>query len=381
SVETKITYSFQLLKKFTVRNVLESGVNWDFLMMNYADSVMVKSKFLVNTGTREHMHFLRGYLQWQHRFSDRFSATAGAFGSFLTLNNSWAAEPRLGFEWLISKSHTITFGAGMYSQMQPKVIYFLLAHEPDGTLLQPNRNLDFSRDVQVGLGYNYLLTEHLRFKVEVYYQYLYDLPVKQSIPEYSLSNEGHEFFLDRQYSDSLVNRGTGSNYGIECTFERFFHKNYYFLLTASLFNSDYSAYDGLSRNSAFNVQYALNAVGGYEFVIGKRRWGIMSFGLRATWAGGNPYVPYDVNATVATGEPVYDWKNSYVPRYPEYRRASLRFGLKRNLPGYNLEFVIDLQYRTNYTNVYLQRIDPKTGEIRYFFNMGFFPMATWRIQF
>jgi hypothetical protein len=43
--------------------------------------------------------------------------------------------------------------------------------------------------------------------------------------------------------------------------------------------------------------------------------------------------------------------------------------------------MLDLQYRTNYTNVYLQRIDPKTGEIRNFFKMGFFPMATWRVQF
>jgi hypothetical protein len=107
----------------------------------------------------------------------------------------------------------------------------------------------------------------------------------------------------------------------------------------------------------------------------------MSFGLRATWAGGNPYIPYDVNATVATGEPVYDWQNAYNPRYPEYKRVAFRFGIKRNLPKYNIEFMIDLQYRTSYSNVSLQRIDPKTGEIRYYFNMAFFPMGTWRIQF
>jgi hypothetical protein len=178
-----------------------------------------------------------------------------------------------------------------------------------------------------------------------------------------------------------VNLGSGDNFGIEFTFERYLNKNYYFLLSSSLFNSTYCGYDKRSRNSAFDVNYAFNAVGGYELVMGKRKWGVMSFGLRATWAGGNPYIPFDVNATLTTGEAVPDWQQAYQVRYPDYKRISVRFGIKRNLPGYNLEFMLDLQYRTNYTNVYLQRIDPKTGEIRYFFNMGFFPMATWRIQF
>jgi hypothetical protein len=282
---------------------------------------------------------------------------------------------------MINSSHSITAGGGMFSQVQPHVIYFIQSRLPDGSIVQSNRNLDFSRCWQVALGYNFLPAEFLHFKTELYYQHLYDIPVKYSIPEYSLINQGHEFFLDRQYSDSLVNLGSGDNYGVEFTFERFLHKHYYFLFTSSFFNSVYSGYDGVMRSTAFDVKYALNAAGGYEFVIGKRKWGVMSVGLRATFAGGNPYVPYDVTATVKNGEPMPDWQNSFQSSYPEYKRLSVRFGLKRNLPGFNLEFMLDLQYRTNYTNVYLQRINPKTGEIRNFFTMGFFPMATWRIQF
>lgn len=381
SSEVKLSYAFHLMNKFSAGNILDAGINWDYFNMHFADSMMYKSVFIVNTNSKEQMYFFRGYGQWQHYFSDHFSTTLGIFGSFLTLNNTWALEPRLGFDWLISERHSLNFGTGLYSQMQPRVIYFLLACMPDGTLKQPNLKMDFTRSWQVAVGYNYLLNENLRFKMEAYYQYLYDIPVKYSIPQYALSNQGHEFFLDRQYSDSLVNLGDGENYGLEFTFERFFRKNYYFLLTSSLFNSTYRGYDKVTRNSAFNVNYAFNAVGGYEFIIGKRKWGVMSFGLRATWAGGNPYIPYDVASTVETGEPVPDWENSYQVRYPDYKRLSFRFGIKRNLPKYNMEFLLDLQYRTNYTNVYLQRIDPRTGEIRYYFNMGFFPMGTWRIQF
>jgi len=347
----------------------------------FADSMMWKSSFLVNTDSKEQMALLRAYSQWKHSFSNNFSVTAGLFGSFLTLNSTWALEPRAGFDWFIGNRHSINFGTGLYSQIQPHVIYYLLAFQPGGSAVQPNLDLDFTRSWQKEVGYNYLLTENLRFKAETYYQYIYDVPVKRSIPQYALLNQGHEFFFDRQYADSLLNLGSGENYGIEFTFERFFKKNYYFLLTSSLFSSTYRGYDAIQRNSAFDVNYVFNAVGDYEFVVGKRKWGVLSFGLRTTFAGGNPYIPYNVDATVAYGEPIPDWERSYEARYPLYKRLCLRIGIKRNLPAYTIEFLADLQYRTNYTNVALQRIDPKTGEIRYFFKMGFFPIGTWRLQF
>ena len=381
STEIKYSFSSVITKKFSPRSSLNTGFSWDLYQMSFADSIMYQGTFEVNTGSRERMQLLRGFSQWHHIFSEKFSSTVGIYGSWLTLNNSWAAEPRIGFDWNINGKHSINFGAGLYSQMQPRVIYFILSPQTGGAVIQPNLNLGFTRSAQVALGYNYLINKNLRFKTEIYYQYLYDIPVKSSIPQYALSNQGHEFFIDRRYVDSLVNQGTGKNYGVEFTFERFLQRNYYFLFTASVYNSTYEGYDNVTRNSAFNVNYALNAAGGYEFIMGKRKWGVLSFGLRATWAGGSPYIPYDVDATVASGEPVYDWTEAFNPRFPEYKRIAFRFGIRRNLPGYNIEFFVDLQYRTSFTNISLQRINPKTGEVRDFFTMGFFPMGTWRIQF
>ncbi len=381
SSEIKLSFSSRIFKKFSEKTSLEAGISYDHFFMHFADSMMYKSTFQVHTGTKEQMDFLRAYTQVLQSLSPSFDLKAGICGSWLPMNASWALEPRIGLDWRISEHHALAFGAGMYSQMPPHVMYFIINRLPGGVIFEPNRDMDFIRSAQSALSYDFKPTEKLHFKTEIYYQFLYNLPVKASIPQYSLINEGHDFFLNRQYSDSLVSTGTGSNYGVELTFERYYSKQYYFLFTATVFNSNYSAYDRITRNSAFSVNYVLNAVGGYDFTIGKRKWGILSLGLRATYAGGNPYVPYDVNATVANGESMMDWPASFDVRYPDYKRASLRFGLKRNLPGYNIEFILDLQYRTNYTNVYLQRIDPKTGEIRTFFNMGFFPMATWRIQF
>ncbi|MCX6268669.1 MAG: carboxypeptidase-like regulatory domain-containing protein [Bacteroidetes bacterium] len=343
STEIKYSLFSSITKKFSAKNTIACGLYWDFFQMSFADSMIYKSRFLVNTNSREHMQMIRGFSQWQHVFSRKFNSTTGIYGSWLSLNNSWSLEPRIGFDWNISEKHSINFGTGLYSQMQPRVIYFILSYPPGGMESQPNLNLGFTRSAQTALGYNYQISNDLRFKTEIYYQYLFDIPVKGSIPQYALSNQGHGFFIDRQYADSLINQGTGQNYGLECTFERFFRKNYYYLLSASAFKSTYVGNDLITRSSAFNVNYALNAAGGYEFIMGKRKWGVMSFGLRATWAGGSPYLPYDVNTTVSTGETAYNWDQAYIPRFPEYKRIAFRFGIRRNLPGYNFEFFIDLQ--------------------------------------
>jgi len=62
-----------------------------------------------------------------------------------------------------------------------------------------------------------------------------------------------------------MNEGTGENYGLEFTLERFFSKGYYVLGTASLFQSTYKGSDGIERSTAFNGQYVLNLLGGKEF--------------------------------------------------------------------------------------------------------------------
>ena len=58
-------------------------------------------------------------------------------------------------------------------------------------------------------------------------------------------------------TDSLVNNGTGENYGIEFTLERFLSNNFYFLITTSIYESNYKGYDGIKRNTAFNGNYAI----------------------------------------------------------------------------------------------------------------------------
>lgn len=379
SSEIKYSLSTRITKRFNPHHTLGAGLYADHFRMAFHDSVRISEKFQRHTDTRGDMTLWRGWAQWQYQ-KINFNITGGMGATLLTMNHTWSAEPRLGIEWNATDRNTFTLGAGLFSQIQPHVIYFIRS-ETTGENSVMNRNLDMTRGVQCVSGYEFAWKEDLRLKTELFYQYLWDVPVSHDYPYYSLLNQGHEFFLDRRYAENLQNNGTGQNFGLEITLERFFRKNLFFLITGSLLHSTYTGNGTAWRPTAFDVGFAINATGGYEFVIGKRKWGVMSVGMRATWAGGNPYIPFDPVATVAAARPVYDWDEAYDQRFPDYRRLALRFGIRRNLPRFNLEFMLDLQYRTSFSNIALQRINPVTGEIRDFFNTSIFPMATWRIQF
>ncbi|NOX85008.1 MAG: TonB-dependent receptor [Chlorobi bacterium] len=381
SGELKYNLSSTVMKKFNAANNFDFGISADLYDVNYADSQYVSrmDDYRHYTGSKAGFYLLQTFTQWKHKFGNRFSSYIGLRYLYLTLNGTWSLDPRLAFSWNISPTQSLNFGAGLESQIQPHMMYFVQTPVKNGGYVLTNKEMGFSKSGQFVLGYNALFSEYFRLKVDTYYQYLFNIPVSESIPQYSIINEGTEYYVERQ--DSLVNKGTGINYGLEFTLEKFFSRNYFFLFTASLYQSQYKGYDGITRNTAFNGNFVLNGVGGYELPLGKTKQRALIFGLRVTWAGGRPYVPYDQEATVKQGQVVYDWEDAYKPRFNNYFRTSLRIGLRRNEKKFNMEFYFDLQYRANYTYVYYYRIDVLTGDIYKEYDLGFYPMAVVRIQF
>lgn len=379
SSEIRYSGSFSLHEKISRKNDFSFGAGYDFRNTDYADSTFIRGAYITDTKSKSSFGHLMAYFEWEHHFGNKLVTCFGLHYHYLSLNSSGAAEPRFGSAWNISENHTLTLGFGMHSQMQPGMIYFVQSESSDGKVTLPNRDLGFSKSLHAVLGYQFLPHENIRLKVEPYFQHLYDIPVSVKIPQYSILNEGTSYFVDRH--DSLVSKGTGMNYGLELTFEKFFSKRFFYLFTASLFQSTYEGFDGIVRNTSFGGNYIFNGVAGYELPFGKRKNRVFISGIRLTWAGGNPYVPFDTKATTDLGEVVYDWNHAYGVKYPDHFRSSIRFGLKRNERKISWEFVLDLQYRANYTYVYLYRIDVLTGEIYKTYKMGFYPMSTWRIQF
>ena len=377
SSEVKTSITTHVNTKINSRNTFSYGLIADRYFVNFADSMVTNGQFEVNTDVSEEFNLFQLYTQFKHKFTNNLELYLGLHSQYLDMNNTYSLEPRMGFNWNLNEKNSFKIGYGLHSQTQLRIIYYTQTKLDDGNIIFTNKNLDFSKSHQIILGYDHLFSDNLRLKLETYYQYLYDIPVKESLPQYSILNFGAEYFIDR--IDSLTNDGTGENYGIELTLERFLENNFYFLITTSLYESTYKGYDSVKRNTAFNGNFAFNVLGGYEIPFKKNN--AFSIGLRTTYAGGRPYVPYDVEETISQGTEVLDWDNAYEVRQEDYFRINLRLGIKRNKPKYNVEIAMDLQYRTNYTSVYERRIDPLTGEIYHNYEMALYPMASYRIQF
>lgn len=205
---------------------------------------------------------------------------------------------------------------GNHSQVEPLPVYFYSYETVPGESHKPNQhkpNLELapSRSNHFVVAYNRLLTENLRLTAEVYYQHLYNIPVKPD-NYYSLVNFKKEYLV----KDSLSNQGEGTNRGIDLTVERFLNKNYYYLITGSLIDSKYLAGDRQTYRTRWDYGYVLNFLAGREFFTGKNRDRILGINGRVVFQGGERTHPVDQEQSLLAQDVVYDYSKAWEERFP-----------------------------------------------------------------
>lgn len=375
----RVAVNFTYHKKFNSKNNIHSGIYVDFYNVLLADSLNDDSiGFYTLRDFKGNTQLLQAYTNWQHKFSDKVTLNSGVHYQQLLLNNSFAIEPRLGLKWSMNSKHALSWGAGLHSQMQPMYVYFSTARLDDGTLKETNRDIGFTKSAQAIMAYDMNFAKNARLKAEVYYQYLYDVPVRLKPDIFSSLNLGADF--DSPNVDSLTNKGLGENYGIELTLEKFFSQGYYYLVTASVFESKYKASDEKWRNTAFNGNYVFNALGGKEIKLkdGKH---VLALDIKFTYAGGKRYVPIDLDASIAAQSQQYVVEEAFKPSYPAYFRMDVKPSYRLNKKRTTLEWNIDIQNITNHKNVFQQTYDVNANRIRYDYQLGLFVVPQFRILF
>jgi hypothetical protein len=377
--ENRYGASTHLTHKLNAKNIFKAGILYDHYMVNFRDSLYFATddRTQIVSDFDGQMDLTQAYAQWKHRFTDDVFITLGTHMQYSGLNDEIAIEPRAGLEWNINESHRFSLGYGMHSQLQPKTIYFVETELADGTSINTNDQLEFTRSSHYVAAYNWTIAKNLRFKFETYYQYLNNVPVSPNNQDYSVLNEGAYFNISR--IDSLINQGTGENYGIEFTLEKFMANNYYFLMTTSLFKSTYKGYNEVEHSTAFDNNYVVNLLGGYEWVISDKIQ--LTFDLRTVFAGGNPVLPIDKVQSALDNGTVYDWSNAYGERVDDYFRMDFKAGIRLNGKKIRQEWALDIQNITNNQNVFQQYWDPTKQEIATDYQQGFFPMVFYRIYF
>ncbi|HDR52873.1 MAG TPA: hypothetical protein ENN90_14845 [Mariniphaga anaerophila] len=291
----------------------------------------------------------QAYSQAIYKFSDQFEIKPGIHLIYFGLNDRFSVEPRFGASWKTSPATSLNFGYGKHSKVQSMATYFIESVTSQGEIVLTNKNLGFTKTHHMVLGFDALLSQHLRFKTEAYYQYLFDVPVEKKPSYFSILNTGASWGLNTR--DNMFNGGEGWNYGVEFTVEKFYHKNYYFLTTLSLFDSKYTGSDEVKRNTAFNGKFVFNALAGREFVINSTS--TLVFDARLTWAGGKRYTPIDIEALRKTNEPFgteYHYDQAYSQQFPDYVKADVKIGFRKDRKKVSQLWEFYVENVTNHKN-------------------------------
>ena len=379
--ETAFRLSSFYHHKFNQRHVLRTGfvisrLGFDFTHDNRDDDY-VYTRYFENEGFTS---LLQVYAQWKWRMATDLTFTGGLHYTQLFLEGQFSLDPRAALKWNASRNHSFSLSAGLHSKTENLAVYLFDGETPDGEVQFSGRNLELTKSFHLVLGHNWRIREDLRLTTELYYQYLYDVPVE------SVEGSTHSIINATSVWDVIgiekaSNEGLGRNVGVDITLEKFFARNYYFLLTGSLYDSRYQPINRNWYNTRFNGQYQLNLVGGKEFSLGRKKRNILGLNGKFVLSGGNRFTGVDLEASREAGEAVYLEDQPYGARSGTYFRMDLGVSYRINTRKVTHTLLLDIQNVTNRLNVFVTYYDEDSENIEAYYQTGLFPVFAYRIEF
>lgn len=379
---SSITYNH----KFNAQHKLQFGTKYTLFDYQFNQSQLDtgKTRRLILLDFAEKISTVRNFVTWKFRVSEKLSIVSGLHNMNVLFNKKSTLEPRLAVDWTLNRSSSLHAGYGLHSNMESIHHYFAKVLQADGSFTEPNRDLDLLKAHHFVLGYEKRYGKNLRAKIEAYYQHLYNLPVENLDTSYFATIvEG----LDFRYVD-LVNKGTGKNYGIELTLERFFNKQYYYLINASLYQSKYTPLDGRERNTPFNGNYLLNILCGKEFSkLGKRQNQSLGLNAKVFFGGGRKIIPLlrDAQGNIAVdpaNNRYWDYDKAFEHSIEDTYQLLVSASYKWNKKRATHELFLNLDNLTNNKGKIMEFYDAdKPGNIGHMTQFGFFPNLMYRVYF
>ena len=288
--------------KFSTRHTNRSGIIYNQVWYDYNN--------MANTdpATQDTLDFLmreQGNTYIMQAFSqslvtigNSLTMNAGLHLLYFGLNSNYAVDPRVAFKYQFNPRHSLGLAYGKHSRIEPLRIYLIEMIEDDKPTLV-NKELEITKAHHFVMAYDWNINADMHFRVEPYVQLLYDVPVTPD-SSFSMINYQNDMF----FQAALDNSGTGMNYGIDFTFERYIKNGLYYMATASVYESKFKGGDGVKRNTRLNQNYILNLLAGKEWKV--RTNNTFSVNGKFTVAGGTRYTPPDQEASQAVSAVVYN---------------------------------------------------------------------------
>ncbi|HEY0653755.1 MAG TPA: TonB-dependent receptor [Chryseosolibacter sp.] len=366
--------------KINAKNKIETGLIFTRLNFNMrVDEWDFEQDLLMNELSDEgSSSTLQAFASWKYRLNDDLTMISGLHYLRFSLNGNHSIEPRVALKWQTTDRSSFNLGAGLHSKLEGVSTYLAKRQDENGVVSQPNKNLELTKAAHFVFGYDNQLGANTHLKVETYYQHLFDVPVENSSASaFSLLNMS-EGYTTRD----LVNEGTGKNYGVELTVERYLHHGLYYMSTLSLFRSLYTAADGVERKSAFDNNYVANLIGGKEFNVGApSKNKVLFVNTKVALIGGKRYSPVLLAESIEAGHEVIDEANPFSQKSGDIFRTDFSIGLRRNRKRTTTEFKFDVQNIFNNQTVVSEDYIAASQSIYRNKQLGMLPTISYKISF
>jgi hypothetical protein len=376
--------------KLNSKHVVKYGFNADLYYMDMSDSIRNDISDSTSAFYRRWDYrstspdfLVQAFFQWKYKINKRLTLNTGLHSQYFTLSNSISAvEPRIGLKIAANEKNSFAIGAGMHSQHHPLYIYAY--HQNIGSeKVYHNFDMGFTKSIHSVVSYTAAISKSMKFKTEAYYQHLYEVPVTVQPSSFSILNQGSGFA--RFFPDSLENTGTGSNYGIEFTLQKFFDNDFFFMTTLSIYDSKYVGSDGVERSTDYNGNIIANGIVGKEFKLGEKDKHLIALGLKVTVAGGKRYGFVNQVMTDSLKEIVWLDSGYNTQRFDPYFRLDFKVNYTLNTPKVTHEFGLDLVNTTFQQNIlgltYTPSDDPAVPSYTERYQLGFLPIFYYKIDF
>jgi hypothetical protein len=365
--------------KFNAQHTIKSGVYYSHL---FYDVFSEGLRFDINKvatffDDEGNGGMIQAYFNWKYRVNSKVDMVTGLHSLVFLFNKAYNIEPRWAIKYKFHPRHSLSLGTGIHSRIEPISTYLSRVQVDSVNYIQPNKDLSLTKAYHVVGGYDWSFAENFRLKTEIYFQYLYNVPIATDSGSILSSLN-----LSGGYTDhAFINKGLGRNYGFEITVEKFLSKNYFFLFTASVFNSEYTMGDDVWRSTRYNGNYMFNWLGGYEIKFGKKKVHSISINTRLIWRGGNRYIPIDLVASQAQGRQVELPGEAYTQKLPDYFRWDASVLVKFNFNKWAFGISLDVQNVINRKNVNSYYFDPYLNTIRTSYMFGIMPVFNFKFEF
>ncbi len=299
------------------------------------------------------------YATLSQRFGNLLKLNAGLRYVNFSYNKATSLEPRVSLARFMPRG-ALTFSYGLTGQWQQLQTY----------LQYGNQNLKLTKAHQFAAEFKHTFTKDLRLVSSVYYHRLFNVPGMYSDVRYSTLNQMEDF--SRQL---LLNNGRGLNYGVESLLEKRYYNQIYFMVSGSLYRSEYNTVGYYTR---FNGRFTSSFLAGKEWQKKRNTFGVNT---RVLYLGGLREAPIDEALSASVGSTQYNYQNGYSVQLPDYFRTDLRFSWRKNKPGYTRTFSIDIQNLLNTQNVAYHYYDTYLQAVKTKYQVGLIPVIAYRVEF